>query len=147
MVTRIREKAGFTLIELLIVVAIIGIIAAIAVPTLISTIGSGKRGRLIANLRTVSSAQAAFFSRYQQYGDFPDLTGSDTTINTEGTPFLDIDWDDGSVGGETYTMTLTDTNGDGRADEFVCEVTFSVNSLEYAVDQTGQITEDGNPLP
>ena len=52
---RNRQK-GFTLIELLIVVAIIGIIAAIAIPNLLNAIDRGKQKRTMADLRSMGTA-------------------------------------------------------------------------------------------
>ncbi len=54
-----REK-GFTLIELLIVVAIIGIIAAIAIPNLLNAIDRGKQKRTMADLRSVGTAVESY---------------------------------------------------------------------------------------
>jgi len=59
---RARRPGGFTLIELLIVVAIIGIIAAIAIPGLLRARVSANESAGIGDIRTVLSAQAAYFS-------------------------------------------------------------------------------------
>ena len=50
-----RDSKGFTLIELLIVVAIIGIIAAIAIPNLLNAIDRGKQKRTMADMRSVGT--------------------------------------------------------------------------------------------
>ena len=51
-----RNQKGFTLIELLIVVAIIGIIAAIAIPNLLNAIDRGKQKRSMADMRSIGTA-------------------------------------------------------------------------------------------
>lgn len=51
-----RKDRGFTLIELLIVVAIIGIIAAIAIPNLLNAIHRGRQKRTMADMRTIATA-------------------------------------------------------------------------------------------
>jgi len=58
---RIRlSKKGFTLIELLIVVAIIGIIAAIAIPNLLNAIQRGKQKRTMADIRAIGTSVEAY---------------------------------------------------------------------------------------
>ena len=55
-----RNSKGFTLIELLIVVAIIGIIAAIAIPNLLNAIDRGKQKRTMADMRSIGTAVESY---------------------------------------------------------------------------------------
>jgi len=62
-----RKERGFTLIELLIVVAIIGIIAAIAIPNLLNAINRGRQKRTMADMRTIGTAIEEYAVDYSFY--------------------------------------------------------------------------------
>ena len=79
-----RKNRGFTLIELLIVVAIIGIIAAIAIPNLLNAINRGRQKRSMADLRTVGTAIEAYAVDMAFYPSFLGGSGGPITGVFEG---------------------------------------------------------------
>jgi len=58
----VRSSKGFTLIELLVVVAIIGIVSAIGVPTLLNAVDRGRQKRTMADLHTISTGVQAYIT-------------------------------------------------------------------------------------
>ena len=69
----LRNKKGFTLIELMIVVAIIGILAAIAIPNFLKFQAKSKQSEAKTNLKGVYTAETSYFGENNVYGSFDDV--------------------------------------------------------------------------
>jgi type IV pilus assembly protein PilA len=76
MLSRLRSKKGFTLIELMIVVAIIGILAAIAIPNFLRFQAKSKQSEAKTNLGGIFTAQTAYFGENNGYGTFGQIAWS-----------------------------------------------------------------------
>jgi len=113
-----ENSAGFSLIELMITLVVIGIIAAIAIPNLVSAIDRGKQKRTLADMRTIGTAIEAFAVDNSQYP-----VSSDTaTLWVKVSP--------------AYLRPMT--QNDGWDHEYVVNVA----ATEYTISSTGK---DGVP--
>ena len=81
-----RNRQGFTLIELLIVVVIIGILAAIAIPKFAATKDKAKLASVRTDVRNTETAEEAYFSDFATYGTFAQLqTASNFSLSSGNT--------------------------------------------------------------
>ena len=113
---RLTGKKGFTLIELLIVVVIIGILAAIAIPKFANTKEKAYVASMKSDLRNMATAQEAYFADNQTY--------TTSLANMNFTPSASV------------TVTVTDAKGTGWAANTshpatakTCRVGFGADSI------------------
>ena len=80
----LRNRKGFTLIELLIVVVIIGILAAIAIPKFAATKDKAKLASVKSDLKQLMTAQEAYFSDFNAYGTVAQLEAAKLWTKSPG---------------------------------------------------------------
>jgi type II secretion system protein G len=136
-----RKEKGFTLIELLIVVAIIGIIAAIAIPNLLNAIDRGKQKRTMADMRSIGTAVESyavdnnFYPKNMSNANAATISGYVSPIYIKTVPTTDgwnNAWDgDSSATGSQYTITSSAKDGaqagqgGGQTTDFNCDILFA----------------------
>ena len=104
-----KDERGFTLIELMIVIAIIGILAAIAIPQFSAYRVRSFNSTAQADIRNAATAQEAYFVDNSTYcGDEAVLTGATYGFYSSDSVTLDVT----AAASDSYTMTATHSSGD-----------------------------------
>jgi type II secretion system protein G len=147
-----RKSLGFTLIELLIVVAIIGIIAAIAIPNLLNAIQRGKQKRTMGDLRTTATANESYSIDNNQYIVLTNTVGG-LTAYLQPTYVKKVPQKDGwnsdvryDSPGQEYTITSygkdkaagnnQNVGANGGTSDFRADIVFSTGSFVQFPDGT-----------
>jgi type IV pilus assembly protein PilA len=127
-----RKDKGFSLIELLIVVAIILIIAAIAIPNLLRARIAANESSAVASLRTLNTAQISYNSSYPTIGfatSLASLAGTSCTPpGSAGACIIDTQLASGTKSG--YSFALSGTSGTPNS-------TYTFTAAPLAPNQTG----------
>ena len=111
MLSRLNKREGFTLIELMIVIAIIGILAAIAIPQFSAYRTRSYNSAAQSDLRNSATAQEAYYVDHQTYTSISNLSsygaGTSTNVTMDGigtaTGYTITSYH--SSGDKTYTIT------------------------------------------
>jgi len=148
-----NKQKGFSLIELLIVVAIILIIAAIAIPNLLRSKMAANESSAVGSLRSLNTACVTYSTNY---GGFPaSLTvlggeGSGTAPSSTSAQLIDNVLQTGTKTGYNFTFSAGTADAAGNVDYYIINanpITPGTTGLRYFfTDQTGVIRADtANP--
>ena len=127
-----KKQKGFSLIELLIVVAIILIIAAIAIPNLLRSKMAANEASAVGSLRSLNTACVTYSTTYGAYPAALSNLGPGTPATSTTADLIDSVLASGTKSGYTFTFTTPGTSG-GTAG-----TTYDLTAVPVTVGTTGQ---------
>jgi type IV pilus assembly protein PilA len=116
-----NAEKGFSLVELLIVVTVILIIAAIAIPNYITSKLRANEAGAVQNLRTITTANVVYSTTYQigYSPDLPTLGGNATAPTVTAAGLIDSILASGAKSGYNYSYSVVSTDGNGQVTSYV----------------------------
>ena len=136
---RSATRRGFTLTEMMVVTLIIGVMAALSVPSFQRAIEQSRANIAVANLRAIWAAERLYWLEYHTY------ISSVSTLQTLGVLDNGIPSDaSGSMGGYQYSVTRTDATMTATATNASGLGAYSINETGSV---SGSITVRGIPIP
>lgn len=130
---RTTKQRGFSLIELLIVVAVILIIAAIAIPNFIRSRMRANESSAVQNLRTLTTANVVYLTTYGQgfASTLAKLGGNSVLVDSTAAGLIDSVLSAGAKTGYSFTYVPTATDSTGAV------VGYTINAAPLTVGSTG----------
>ncbi len=134
--TRSADRKGFTLIELLIVVVIIGILAAVAIPKFSNTKEKAYVASMKSDLKNLVSVEESHFADHSMYGDADAVKKAPYTFTTSKGNAIT------AISGDSVGWSATISNGSAKQS---CSIFSGDPAKGAAQTNKGDATQDGVP--
>ncbi len=145
-----RLPRGVTIVELFIVVAIVGIIAAIALPSFQESLRKGRRAEAVQAISAVQQAQERFRNNSSVYASHLNTTAPHLNIPTATLPNAYYQLSLSDVSGTGYTVTASATSGKAQAADSNCVklyIRVAGGNVTYGSANSGGTSNEGTGNP